>query len=69
MLATGASGTGTLYVSGGFWVAAVYRITRDGTLTTIATRLADPQGIAVDANGDVYLAESALHRIVRIPGR
>jgi hypothetical protein len=60
---------GTLYVSGGFWVASVYRVTRDGALSTVASRLADPQGIAVDANGDVYLAESALHRIIRIPAR
>jgi hypothetical protein len=60
---------GTLYVSGGFWVASVYRVARDGTLSTIASGLADPQGIAVDASGDVYLAESALHRIVRVPLR
>jgi hypothetical protein len=59
----------TLYVSGGFWVASVYRVARDGTVSTIASRLADPQGIAVDVNGDVYLAESALHRIVRLPVR
>ena len=58
---------GTLYVSGGFWVASVYRVARDGTVSTIASRLADPQGIAVDTTGDVYLAESALHRIVRLP--
>lgn len=60
---------GALYVSGGFWVASVYRVTGDGTVSTIATRLADPQGIAIDANGDIYLAESALHRIVRITTR
>jgi hypothetical protein len=60
---------GTLYVSGGFWVASVYRVARDGTVSTIASQLADPQGIAVDVNGDVYLAESALHRIVRLPLR
>jgi hypothetical protein len=60
---------GTVYVSGGFWVASVYRVARDGTVSTIASRLADPQGIAVDVNGDVYLAESALHRVVRLPVR
>ncbi len=58
---------GALYVSGGFWVASVFRVARDGALSTVASRLADPQGIAVDVNGDVYLAESALHRIVRLP--
>ena len=60
---------GTLYVSGGFWVASVYRVTRDGTVSTVASRLGDPQGIAVDTNGDVYLAESALHRLVRLVTR
>jgi hypothetical protein len=57
---------GALYVCGGFWVASVYRVTRDGTVSTVANRLADPQGIAIDANGAIYLAESALHRIVRV---
>jgi DNA-binding beta-propeller fold protein YncE len=57
---------GTLYVSGGFWVASVYRVTRDGTVTVVGSRLADPQGIAVDARGDIYVAESSLHRIIRI---
>jgi hypothetical protein len=57
---------GTVYVSGGFWVASVYRVARDGAVTVVGSRLADPQGIAVDARGDIYLAESSLHRIIRL---
>ncbi|OLC35964.1 MAG: hypothetical protein AUH81_09145 [Candidatus Rokubacteria bacterium 13_1_40CM_4_69_5] len=57
---------GTLYVSGGFWVAQLFRVSRDGTVSVVASNLADPQGVAVDARGDVYLAESSFHRIVRV---
>ncbi|HEV8472367.1 MAG TPA: hypothetical protein VGR82_06280 [Methylomirabilota bacterium] len=59
---------GSIWVSGGFWVASVYRVTTDGVVTTVADHLADPQGIAVDARGNVYLAESALHRVIRVGG-
>ena len=58
---------GGIYVSGGFWVARVFRISPTGVITTIAADVADPQGIALDARGNVYVAESSLHRIVRIP--
>jgi hypothetical protein len=57
---------GSLYVSAGFWLASVFRVSPDGAVRTIASRVADPQGIAVDSRGDVYLAESSLHRIVRL---
>jgi hypothetical protein len=57
---------GMVYVSGGFWVARVFRISPAGTVTTIATDVADPQGIALDARGNIYVAESSLHRILRI---
>jgi hypothetical protein len=33
---------------------------------TLASDLADPEGIAVDGRGAVYVAESSLHRIVRL---
>ena len=54
------------YVSGGFWVARLFRVAPDGSLATFAENLADPQGIALDWRGALYLAESALHRIVRL---
>lgn len=56
---------GSVYVSGGFWVAALFRVAPDGAVTTLATRLGDPQGIALDGAGRVYLVESSAHRIVR----
>src|SRR5262245_3336952 len=61
-----AASDGVVYVSAGFWVASVFRISPAGTVTTIATDVANPQGIALDAGGNVYVAESSLHRILRI---
>ena len=58
---------GTVFVSGGFQVGSVFRVSPDGTaVALVASRLGDPQGIALDSQGNLYLAESALHRIVRI---
>lgn len=57
---------GAVFVSGGFHVGSVFHVAANGEVTTIATRLADPEGIAVDARGDVYVAESSFHRIVRV---
>jgi len=56
---------GILYVSGGFWVARVFRVTPDGAVLTLAAGLADPQGLAL-VDGHLYVAESALHRVVRL---
>jgi sugar lactone lactonase YvrE len=53
---------GTLYVSGGFWVGRLYAVAPTGAIT----RLGDPQGIALGTDGWLYVAESALHRIVRL---
>jgi hypothetical protein len=57
---------GGLYVSSGFWVTRLFHVNRDGVVTTLAEALADPQGLTVDVDGSIYLAESALHRIVRL---
>jgi hypothetical protein len=59
---------GWLYVSAGFWVGSVFEVSATGRVRTLAAGLADPQGIVADAAGRVYVAESSLHRIVRIPG-
>jgi uncharacterized protein YjiK len=32
----------------------------------VAANLGDPEGIAVDDAGDLYVAENALHRVIRI---
>ncbi len=60
---------GSLYVSGGFWVARLFHVAPDGVVTTLADGLADPQGLVLDGRGGLYLAESALHRIVRFRAR
>ncbi|HET7343341.1 MAG TPA: hypothetical protein VFL90_17875, partial [Methylomirabilota bacterium] len=57
---------GSVFVSGGFQVGSVFRIAPDGAVSTVAGHVADPQGIAVDGRGDLYLAESAFHRILRV---
>jgi hypothetical protein len=61
-----AAADGAVYVSGGFHVGQVFRVSRDGAVETLASDLADPEGIAVDGRGAVYVAESSLHRIVRL---
>jgi hypothetical protein len=60
---------GGLFVSGGFTVAMLFRVSANGEVTTLAGPLGDPQGLAL-ADGHLYVAESSLHRIVRlgVPG-
>jgi NHL repeat-containing protein len=57
---------GTVYVSGGFFSGQIFRVAPDGTVTTVASGLADPEGIALDARGILYVAESGQHRILKI---
>ena len=57
---------GALLVSTGFHVRRLFRVTPDGTVTTIASELGDPNGVAVDADGHIYVAETALHRVIRL---
>jgi len=57
---------GTTYVSSGFHIRGLYRVSPTGVVDSIARELGDPAGIAVDREGAVYVAETALHRIVRL---
>ncbi len=57
---------GSVIVSSGFHIGRVFRVAPDGSIATLAENLADPEGIALDAHGNVYVAESSLHRIVRL---
>jgi hypothetical protein len=57
---------GALVVSGGFHVGSIFQVAPDGSITTLASGLADPEGIAVDDRGDLYIAESAFHRLLRL---
>jgi hypothetical protein len=57
---------GSAYVSSGFHIRGLYRVSPAGAVTSIARELGDPAGIAVDRDGAVYVAETALHRIIRL---
>jgi len=57
---------GSVFVSGGFHIRAIYRVSPAGVVTTIVQELGDPEGIAVDRAGVLYVAETSLHRIIRI---
>jgi hypothetical protein len=57
---------GSVYVSTGFQIRMLYRVSPDGTVRMIARDLADPEGLVVDATGRIYVAETAAHRIIRV---
>jgi hypothetical protein len=57
---------GSVYVSSGFHIRQVYRVSPGGEVTSIARDLGDPQGVAVDPTGALYIAETALHRVIRL---
>jgi NHL repeat-containing protein len=57
---------GSAYISSGFHIRGLYRVSPAGVVTSIARELGDPAGIAVDPDGAVYVAETALHRIIRL---
>ena len=57
---------GGLFVSGGFTVAMLFRVSPEGEVTTLAGPLGDPEGVALGDDGHLYVAESSLHRIVRL---
>jgi sugar lactone lactonase YvrE len=61
---------GTVYlVENTYKSGYVYRITPDGTITTIARDLAKPRGIAVDGAGDVYFTDDEKRTVSKIaPG-
>jgi hypothetical protein len=57
---------GSVFVSAGFHIRELYRVSPAGVVTSVAHDLGDPQGIVVDRWGALYVAETALHRIIRI---
>ncbi len=57
---------GTVFMSGGFGVPMIFRIGRDASVATLAGPLGDPQGLVLGGDGYLYVAESSLHRIVRL---
>jgi hypothetical protein len=63
-LAIGADGS--VFVCGGFHIRQIFRISPAGEVSTVAGELGDPGGIVFDGAGALYVAETALHRIIRI---
>jgi hypothetical protein len=63
-LATGPDGS--VFVCGGFHIRQIFRISPIGEVTTVASELGDPGGMVIDSTGTLYVAETALHRIIRI---
>ncbi|MFQ5828140.1 MAG: hypothetical protein ACE5JD_03160 [Candidatus Methylomirabilia bacterium] len=57
---------GAVFVSSGFHVRRLFRISPAGAVTTVARELGDPGGVVADQAGNLYIAETALHRIIRI---
>jgi hypothetical protein len=57
---------GSVFVCGGFHIRQIYRISPSGEVSIVASDLGDPGGIVVDRDGALYVAETALHRIIRI---
>jgi hypothetical protein len=62
-MAVGADGT--VVVSTGFHIRRLLKISPGGHVATIAWDLGDPNGLAIDRAGAIYLAETAHHRILR----
>jgi len=57
---------GSVFICGGFQIRQIFRISPAGQVTTLASELGDPGGIVVDREGVLYVAETALHRIISI---
>jgi NHL repeat-containing protein len=57
---------GGVFVSSGFQIRQIFRVSPEGVVTVVARDLGDPEGIAVDDDGTLYVAENALHRVIRI---
>jgi glucose/arabinose dehydrogenase len=57
---------GSVFVSGGFQIQKIFRVSPAGEVSMVAGELGDPGGIVFDRTGALYVAETALHRIIRI---
>jgi glucose/arabinose dehydrogenase len=57
---------GSVFVSGGFHIRQIFQISPAGQVSTVASELGDPGGVVLDREGALYVAETALHRIIRI---
>ena len=56
----------SVFVSGGFSIGYIFQVARDGTVTQLPGPIGDPQGLVLSPDGYLYVAESSLHRILRL---
>jgi hypothetical protein len=61
-----AAADASVFVSGGFSIGYIFQVKKDGTVTTLPGPIGDPQGLALGSDGYLYVAESSLHRIIRL---
>jgi hypothetical protein len=57
---------GAVFVSSGFHIRRIFRVSPAGAVSVVARNLGDPEGITVSDAGDLFVAENALHRVIRI---
>ena len=57
---------GSLFISTGLHIRQLLRVSPGGAVSAIASNLGDPNGVAVDPRGVIYLAETVHHRILRL---
>ncbi|HYB71340.1 MAG TPA: hypothetical protein VEH80_11730, partial [Candidatus Bathyarchaeia archaeon] len=57
---------GSIYICAGYQIRQIFRISPAGQVSVVASELGDPGGIVLDADGRLYIPETALHRIIRI---
>jgi hypothetical protein len=57
---------GSVFICGGFHIRQIFRVAPTGEVTIVASELADPGGIVIDDAGALFVAETALHRVIRI---
>lgn len=57
---------GSIFVCAGYQIRQIFRISPAGKLSIVASELSDPGGIVLDPSGALYVAEAALHRVIRI---
>jgi sugar lactone lactonase YvrE len=55
-----------LYVSSGDGTGTIWKFERDGSKSMFVTGLSDPRGIALDRYGNMYVAEYAAQRVIKI---
>ena len=57
---------GTIYVADAGEKNLIHKISREGTITTFSTGFNTPSALAIDANGNLYVADTSNNRIGKV---